>query len=77
MFISMPASPASARWMNRPTLNSSESPGRIGNSRPHSTNTIATLTQNIAGPNRSSSHSGSIQSRPSSSGAVSRASITG
>jgi len=65
----MPASPAWERWMNRPTLNSNESPGRIGNSRPHSTNTIATLTQNICSPNCWSSHSGSIQSRPSSSGA--------
>ena len=35
----------SPRAMNRPTAKSSESPGRIGKSRPHSMKTIATLTQ--------------------------------
>ena len=76
MGTSMPASPTSLRWMNSPTLNSSESPGRIGNSRPHSMKMIAQLTQNISLPNCSSSHSGSIQSRPRSSGAISRGEST-
>ena len=50
--------------MNRPTAKSSESPGRIGKSSPHSMKTMAALTQKNWLPKRSSSHWGSIQSGP-------------
>ena len=38
--------------MNRPTANSSESPGRIGNSSPHSMKTIRALNQKNCDPKR-------------------------
>ena len=62
--------------MNRPTANSSESPGRIGNSSPHSMKTITMLIQNSAFPNWSSNQFGSIQSIPNSSGLITRPSVS-
>ena len=38
-------------YTSRPTLNSRESPGRIGNSSPHSMKTMAALTQKNWVPN--------------------------
>ena len=51
--------------MNRPTANSSESPGRIGNSSPHSMKTIRALNQKNCDPKVDSRYWGSIHWGPS------------
>src|SRR5699024_9899782 len=52
-------------WMNSPIANRSESPGRIGKKSPHSTKTMATLTQKNAVPNVLRRYSGSIHGKRS------------
>jgi hypothetical protein len=49
------------RATNRPTANSSESPGRIGNSSPHSMKITAAVPHRAQSPSQCSRNSGSIQ----------------